>query len=76
MKLKKMTDEEVMNTFVEMLSDRVTLNTAFVVDNDSGNITHQIVRISCGELISMSQPEALEVILRPATAVEQGATVN
>ena len=71
-----MNDDEVMQLFIEMLNTRVGLNTAFVQDNDTGNITHQVVRITCGELVSMSSPELLEMPMRPALAEEVGASVN
>jgi hypothetical protein len=76
LKLKKMTDEEVLNTLLEMLNDRVQMNTAFVRDQETGNITHQVVQIMCGEFVSVSKPEPLDVIMRVATAEEQGITVN
>lgn len=76
MKIKKMTDEECLKTFLEFLSERVTINTGFVRDPESGNVTHQVIQITCGEFTTVSQPTPLEVVLRPATGTEQGATVN
>lgn len=76
MKIKKMTDEECIQKFLEFLDERITINTAFVLDQETGNLTHQVVQVSCGDLVSLSQPQPLEVILRPATGEETGATVN
>lgn len=76
MKIKKMNDEECIQKFLEFLDERVTINTAFVRDPETGNLTHQIIQVSCGDLVSLSQPQPLEVILRPATGEETGATVN
>ena len=76
MKIKKMTDEECLNKFLEFLNERITLNTGFVRDPDSGNITHQVVQISCGDYVTVSQPEPLDIPLRVATGEEIGATVN
>ncbi len=76
MKIKKMTDEECIQKFLEFLDERITINTAFVRDQETGNLTHQVVQVSCGDLVSLSQPQPLEVILRPATGEETGATVN
>lgn len=76
MKIKKMTDEECIQKFLEFLDERITINTAFVRDPETGNLTHQIIQVSCGDLVSLSQPQPLEVILRPATGEETGATVN
>lgn len=76
MKIKKMTDEECIQKFLEFLEDRVTINTGFVRDPETGNLTHQVIQVSCGDLVSLSQPQPLEVILRPATGEETGATVN
>lgn len=75
-KIKNMTDEECLTTFLEFLENRITFNTGFVRDPDTGNLTHQVVQITCGEMATISQPEPLEVILRPATGEEIGATVN
>ena len=75
MKIKKLSDEQCLNLFLELLKDRVELNTHFVVD-DEGNLTHQIIALSCGEYATTSQPEPLEIPLRPCTGAEQGATVN
>lgn len=76
MKIKKMNDEECIQKFLEFLDERITINTAFVRDQETGNLTHQVVQVSCGDLVSLSQPQPLEVILRPATGEETGATVN
>ncbi len=76
MKIKKMTDEECIQKFLEFLEDRVTIITGFVRDPETGNLTHQVIQVSCGDLVSLSRPQPLEVILRPATGEETGATVN
>lgn len=76
MKIKKMTDEECLKAFIEMLETRISITTGFISENDNGNITHQILQVSCGEYATVSAPERLEVELRVATAEELGATVN
>ena len=76
MKIHKMDDKQCLETFLEFLKERVTLESFFVTDEVTGNITHQGVKLSCGELCTVSQPEPLEIILRPATGAEQGAVVN
>lgn len=75
MKIKKLTDKECLDTFIDLLTNRVTMNTAFVED-DKGNLTHQVVQVSCGKFVSVSQPEELKAPLRPSTGAELGATVN
>jgi hypothetical protein len=69
-------DYECIQKFLEFLDERITINTAFVRDPETGNLTHQIIEISCGEMVSLSQPQPLDTILRPATGAEIGATVN
>lgn len=71
-----MTDEECLTKFLEFLETRVSINTAFVRDDDTGNITHQIVEVRCGEYVSVSAPQPLEVALRIADADETGVTLN
>lgn len=76
MKIKKMTDEKCLETFLDLLTERVSITTRFVNDPDTDNITHQILQIDCGEYTTMSNPEPLDTVLRVATAKEQGITVN
>lgn len=76
MKINKMSDEQCLNKFLEFLKERVILNTVFVVDPETDNLTHQILHITCGEYISVSDPEPLSNVLRFATGEEQGATIN
>lgn len=76
MKIKKLTDEECLQKFLEFLDERVTINTGFVRDPDTDNLTHQIMTVSCGKYEAVSQPEPLEYPLRFATPAEQGETVN
>lgn len=76
LKISKMSDEDCLKKFLEFLETRVTLDTGFVTDPDTGNITHQVVQISCGEYVTVSHPEPLAIALRPATGAELGATVN
>jgi len=75
MKIKKMSDEECLNKFIEFLQDRVSIDTIFVAD-DRGNGTHQVLKITCGEFVTYSTPEPLAVPVRPATAEELGVVVN
>lgn len=76
MNLKKMTDEQCLTKFIKFLDDRVSIDTIFIQDPDSGVLTHQILKITCGEYATVSQPQPLEVPLTPATAQDVGATVN
>lgn len=76
MKIKKMTDEECLEKFLELLENRIEITTGFIRDPVTGNITHQVIQVKCGELVSVSQPEQLDVILRVATAAEQDQLVN
>lgn len=76
MKLKKMNDEECLTKFLEFLNERVQLNTNFVQDPDTGLLTHQLIQITCGEFVTVSQPEPLEYPLRLATAEDFGLRLN
>lgn len=77
MKLEKMSDEKVLQAFIEMLETRVAITTGFAkTDPDEPNLTHQFITITCGEHSLTSQPEELDVPLRIATGAEIGATVN
>jgi len=72
-----MSDEKVLKAFIEMLETRVSITTGFAkIDPEEDNLTHQFITITCGKHELTSQPEALDVPLRLATAEEIGATVN
>lgn len=73
--IESLSDEEALGLFINLLSTRVGIETAFVPDERTGDITHQIIQVSCGDYASYSQPEPLGVILRPAGA-PQGETIN
>lgn len=74
-KISKLTDEECLEKFFKLL-DRVEITTLFINEPDTENLTHQVLRVSCGELVAYSQPEELATVLRPSTGAELGATVN
>ena len=76
MKIEKMTDQQALDKFVEFLSTRISITTGFAETDQDGNFTHQFMRIKCGELELISEPELLDIPLRLATATELGATVN
>lgn len=74
MKIKKMTDEQALAFFSELLATRVRLGTAYVSDPATGVLTHQLILITCGDLHVQSAPEPLVVPLMPVVPKE--ATVN
>jgi hypothetical protein len=74
MKIKKMTDEQALAAFSELLATRVRLGTAYVSDPETGVLTHQLILITCGDLRVQSAPEPLVVPLMPVVPKE--ATVN
>lgn len=76
MKINKMSDEECLKKFLEFLETRVSITTGFIPDEQTGNITHQVLQITCGEFVSVSQPQLLSIKLRVATAEEQGELLN
>lgn len=71
-----MNDEECLAKFIEFLEERVSVTTGFIQDRETGNITHQVIQVQCGEFVSVSAPEPLEVTLRVATAEENGQLLN
>ena len=76
MKVRKMTDQQALDKFIELLESRVSITTAFTNADEDGKLTHQFLRVRCGDLEVISKPEELEVPLRVITAAELGATVN
>lgn len=74
--IEALTDEEALNLFIKLLETKVAIETAFVPDEDTGYIGHQILQVTAGEYVTYSQPQPLGVVLTPAPAAAQGATVN
>ena len=70
-----MSDEECLQTIIQFLEDRVSINTGFVA-NDEGILTHQVLQITCGEYHTVSQPQPLDMPLVFATGEQQGVTIN
>ena len=71
MKIKKMTNEQALNAFSELLATRIKLGTAYVSDPETGVLTHQLLLITCGDLKFQSSPEALVVPLMPVVPRKQ-----
>ena len=74
MKIKKLTDQQCLDFFQELLATRVKLGTAYVADAETGVLTHQVILITAGDIKVQSSPEALAVPLMPVVPKE--ATVN
>lgn len=60
MKIKNLSDRECLDLFIKMLEKRVSIETAFVREIDTGRFTHQVLKVSCGDLMTVSEPEELE----------------
>lgn len=65
MNLSDMTDEQCMDTFQEFLKERIKLGTAYVNDEETGLLTHQILVIECGDLRAQTPPEELSYPFKP-----------
>lgn len=69
-------DEETLKEFLTFLENGIEITTGFIPDEDTGFLTHQVIRITCGEYITVSQPEPLAFPLQPAPIAETGITIN
>jgi hypothetical protein len=68
--------EEALQALIQLIQDNdIEINTGFIPDEETGIYTHQVLRITCGEYVTVSQPEPLAIPLQPVGAPE-GATVN
>lgn len=74
MKIKKLTDQQCLDFFQELLATRVKLGTAYVADAETGVLTHQVILVTIGDIRVESPPEPLIVPLMPVIPKE--ATVN
>jgi hypothetical protein len=76
LKIEKMSDEQCLEQFIKLLESRVSITTAFAQENETGILTHQYLKIECGEHTMVSQPELLDTPLMLAPAGAIGASVN
>lgn len=72
----ELNEQERLLLVLQLIESGVEINTAFVKDEESDVFTHQLMRISCGDYATLSQPEPLGTPLRPATGAELNQTVN
>lgn len=59
-------DKECVAIVLELLRDRIQIDTAFVQDFASGILTHQVLILRCGDEETASSPEPLSTPLVPA----------
>jgi hypothetical protein len=76
MNLSEMTDEQCMDSFQEFLKERVKLGTAYVTDEETGLLTHQILVIEIGELMAQSTPEELTYPFQPIGFTAEPRVLN
>ena len=76
MKIKKLTDQQCLDFFQELLATRVKLGTAYVADPDTGVLTHQVLLITAGDIKVQSVPEPLAYPLMPIIDISDSVTVN
>jgi len=74
--IENLDTQERLKLFLQLIESGVEVNTAFIKDEQTDVFTHQILKISCGDYATLSQPEVLATPLRPATGGELGQTVN
>ena len=76
MKIKKLTDQQCLDFFQELLATRIKLGTAYVADPSNGVLTHQVILITAGDLKVQSAPEPLLYPLLPIINKDDNVTVN
>jgi hypothetical protein len=74
--IEKLTDEECLALMLELLATRVKLGTAYIKDEASELLTHQVLLLHCGELKTQTAPNKLSVNLLPVEDVLKERTVN
>lgn len=75
-KLNDLNDQQCLELVLTLLNTRVSVNTVLLQGEGTDNVTHEMIRIECGDYITASNPQELEVPLRYATAEETGEVVN
>lgn len=74
---KSMTDEECIAAFLKYLEDRVAISVQIIPEDPNTNLlTHQAIRVQCGDYVSVSQPSRLSDVLMIAPSADQKETVQ
>lgn len=76
MKIKKLNDKQCLELFQELLADRIKIGTAYVTDEQTGVLTHQVLIITAGDVKVQSAPEKLRYPLLPIINNDNNTTVN
>ena len=71
-----LTDEQALEQFLELLKTRISITTGFSESDKDGIYTHQFIRIGCGDLAVVSDPQPLELPLQLAPVSQLGVTIN
>jgi hypothetical protein len=71
------TDEQHLQRFLSLFEEgRISINTGFVPDEETGYLTQQVLEVSCGEYTMVSAPQPLAIPLMTAPIAETGITLN
>lgn len=76
MNIKEMTDEELLNFVLEALAERIEFTSGFITDPQTGYATHQVLRLVCGDLATLSQPQEMDSPMQVVEPALTGETVN
>jgi hypothetical protein len=72
----KLTDQECMDEFINLLNTRVVLGVSYIMDPSTSFITHHLLTIQVGDLQGSSEPEELPAPLTFPPISDTNITVN
>ena len=58
-------DKLYLDGLVEYLKGRIQIIPNFVINKESGLLTHQVIELVCGDYVSVSEPKPLPFSLLP-----------
>lgn len=76
MNIDKMSDKKCLKTLLGFFENRVEIDTEFLRDPDTGHLTHERIKFTCGNVSAFSHPEPLPSPMLPLTPVVDAATIQ
>jgi hypothetical protein len=65
----ELTDQECLELVTELMDTRLTVQSVYTRDDNTGYLTHEILVFRCGDMEAISSPALLEHPLMPAPII-------
>jgi hypothetical protein len=72
----EMNDEQCLGLVQELLATRIKLGVAYLANQDTGILTHQIMTVECGDFQARSEPALMAFPLMPMVESAETRVIN